>query len=66
MIAPQVLDGPMNGDAFIAYVTACWCLNSHLATSSSWTTCPAIIRTYPSCRLRLFVPLAVLVLPRGL
>ena len=38
MTAPMVLDGPMNGAAFLAYVQQV--LVSELKPASSWTTCP--------------------------
>jgi len=41
MVAPMVLDGPINGDWFEAYVARCWYPNCGSATSSSWTICRA-------------------------
>jgi transposase len=41
MIAPMVLDGPINGDWFEAYVAQVLVPELRPATSSSWTTCRA-------------------------
>ena len=38
--APMVLDGPMNGEAFLAYGTGARSRVAAIATSSSWTICP--------------------------
>jgi hypothetical protein len=37
MVAPMVLDGPINSDTFLAYVSQYSHPNSPPATSSSWT-----------------------------
>jgi hypothetical protein len=37
--APMVLDGPMNGEAFLAYVEQALVPELRHATSSSWTIC---------------------------
>jgi hypothetical protein len=34
MVAPMVLDGPINGELFQTYVEQCWHQTSGLATSS--------------------------------
>jgi transposase len=41
MVAPMVLDGPINGDWFEAYVTQVLCQHCAPATWSSWTICRA-------------------------
>jgi transposase len=41
MVAPMVLDGPINGDWFEAYVGQVLVPELRPATSSSWTTCRA-------------------------
>jgi hypothetical protein len=38
MVAPMVLDGPVNGDWFEAYVAQVLVLSCGPAMSSSWTT----------------------------
>jgi hypothetical protein len=40
MVAPFVIDGPMNGTIFLAYVSSnnVWLRRSAAETSSSWTT----------------------------
>jgi hypothetical protein len=40
--APMVLDGPMSGEAFLAYVEQALIPNCGRATSSSWTICRRI------------------------
>jgi len=38
MVAPFVIDGPMNGTIFLAYVEQCLAPTLDRVTSSSWTT----------------------------
>ena len=44
MTAPMVLDGPMNGVAFLAYVEQVLVPTLRRATPSSWTICRRISR----------------------
>jgi len=39
VVAPMVLDGPVNGEVFASYIELSWCRRWNLATSSSWIIC---------------------------
>lgn len=41
MVTPMVLDGPINGDWFEAYIANVLVPNRAVATSSSWIACRA-------------------------
>ena len=52
--APCVIDGPINGESFLAYVKQSWCRHSRRVTSSSWTIwvrTKAVRYATPSVRL---------------